>query len=128
MPPPPLYHQLLLPLPLILCFSTTNICISIYLNALLSLCVCGLQAGRGRGSWVGSPLLFFVLFRFLVFVFIPFFWAKVLLQLVLHSHLLLVPSQMDRRFHFHGDPSGMCPPVCVAHVERPENERKHMQR
>lgn len=79
------------------------------------------------GSWVGSPLVFLSFFGFWFFVFI-FFRAKVLLQLVLHSHLLLVPNQMDRRFHFHRDPLDMCPPVCVAHVERPENLRKNMQR
>lgn len=92
------------------------------------MCLCVRFEDGGRGSWVGSPLLFFCTFSVFGFCFYSFFWVKVLVQLVLHSHLLLVPSQMDRRFHFHRDPSGMCPPVCVAHVERPENERKHMQR
>lgn len=67
----PLYHQLLLPLPLIRCFSTTNICISIYLNALLSLCaVC-----RGRGR-EGSPLLFFCTFSVFGFCFYSFFFGQ----------------------------------------------------
>lgn len=56
----PLYHQLLLSLPLIPCFSTTNICISIYLNALLSLCVCAVCRREG----VRKVLLFFFLYFF----------------------------------------------------------------